>query len=125
MPLCGTHYGEIWSKSVVWTSVRKIQLKSSLDKPQNTNKHFAYFESETKWDKVPSWIKVGSTGSQVKAKVNGWSLPGGGIERDKLGIVGPTEVVGKPPQSGGVGGWAAAQGSLLPCSSLLGNVGPT
>ena len=62
------------------------------------------------------WVSGQSKGQGLKSTR-------GGIERDKLGIVGPTEVVGKPPQSGGVGGLSCCTGQLVALQLTLESCG--
>ena len=56
---------------------------SGLNKPQNSNKQLAYWESEAEWDKVGDQIQVGSTGLEVNQKVNYQNLVGGGLGEPK------------------------------------------
>ena len=62
---------------------------SGLNKPQNSNKQLAYWESETEWDKDWDQIQVGSTGLRVKLLVNFHSLVGGGLGKTNYGVWDP------------------------------------
>lgn len=66
---------------------------SGLNKPQNSNKQLAYWESETELDKDWEPIQVGSSGQMVKLLVNYHSLVGGGLGEPKGEVWDP---LGKP-----------------------------
>ena len=65
---------------------------------------------------------MGSTGSQVKAKVKLWCLPGG-VEWNKWGGLRNTVEVGKPPPSGGGGTVVCTAGATLALQVCLGQGG--
>ena len=63
---------------------------SSLNKPQNTNKHFAYCDSETNWGQL---CEVKPSGvHRLLGQTNGQNTNPGrrGVGRNKIGGVGPT-----------------------------------
>ena len=61
-------------------------------------------------------FQVGSTGLEVKQKVNGGSLVGGGFKDTKVDKWGPLRWSQTTTKGGGVAVMSAAQGRLSPCS---------